>query len=70
MNKSTKIETLKFANNYIYALKESINSMDTGKPANLPTSSRPPLGDIYSDRAAQLVHPELAAEMVRWLGLG
>ena len=42
-----------------------------GKPANLPTSSRPPLGDIYSDRAAQLVHPELAAEMVRLeLGLG
>ena len=36
-----------------------------GKPANLPTSTRPPLGDIYSDRAAQLVHPELAAEMVR-----
>ena len=34
--KLTKIETLKFANNYIYALKESINSMDTGKPANLP----------------------------------
>ena len=43
----------------------------SGKPANLPTSSRPPLGDIYSDRAAQLVQPELAAEMVRLeLGLG
>ena len=35
----------------------------TGKPAKLPTC-RPSLGDIYSERAAQLVNPELAAEMV------
>ena len=34
--KLTKIETLKFANNYIYALKESVTSMDTGKAPNLP----------------------------------
>ena len=36
----------------------------TGKPANLPTF-RPSLADIYSERAAQLVNPELAAEMAR-----
>ena len=49
----------------------SLASRAAGKPANLPISSRPPLGDIYSDRAAQLVHPELAAEMVRLeVGLG
>ena len=47
----------------------SLAATARGKPANPPTSSRPPLGDIYSDRAAQLVHPELTAEMVR-LGLG
>jgi len=36
----------------------------TGKPANLPTF-KPSLGDIYSERAAQLVNPELSAEMKR-----
>ena len=36
--KLTKIETLRFANNYICTLTETIKSMDTGVPPNLPTT--------------------------------
>ena len=36
--KLTKIETLKFANNYIFALKETITSIDTGSSPNLPVT--------------------------------
>eukprot|EP00090_Calanus_glacialis_P035235 TRINITY_DN60196_c0_g1_i1.p1 TRINITY_DN60196_c0_g1~~TRINITY_DN60196_c0_g1_i1.p1 ORF type:complete len:355 (-),score=62.55 TRINITY_DN60196_c0_g1_i1:263-1327(-) len=36
--KLTKIETLRFANNYICTLTETIKSLDTGAPPNLPTT--------------------------------
>ncbi len=36
--KLTKIETLRFANNYIWALTETIKAADTGQPVNLPAT--------------------------------
>lgn len=58
--KLTKIETLRFANNYIYALKETITSGDTGKPPNLPVTGWE--GMINSGQRDQLQHCAILAQ--------
>ena len=35
--KLTKIETLRFANNYIWALTESLKAIEAGRPLPFPT---------------------------------
>lgn len=57
--KLTKIETLRFANNYICALTETVKSIDTGLPPNLPVTGWE--GMIQTGQADSLQHCAILA---------
>merc|ERR1719384_1248061 len=57
--KLTKIETLRFANNYICALTETVKSLDTGLPPNLPVTGWE--GMIQTGQADSLQHCAILA---------
>ena len=59
--KLTKIETLRFANNYIFALKETISSIDTGSSPNLPLTGWEGMFDSNGPRD-QLQHCAIIAQ--------